>query len=185
LCYLDQFSSVVRPNPFVSISLQPLCGRQKSQLLWNQANPASFIKPPGVGYPRKTAPLESATYRLFFPDLFMIWLTLRAHSAPTAHFFSPLVTRHSPLSVPLCFHTLTNCFSRKSLVLTTIQIARGRGVSPVLIPPRESPFSIHYSPSTTHSHSFRTKLRLWSSLPRQSRTASTAMVTISKPAIAH
>jgi len=31
----------------------------------------------------------------------------------------------------------------------------------------------------------RTKLRLWSSLPRQSRTESTAMVTISKPAMAH
>src|SRR6266852_3894982 len=32
--------------------LQPLCRRQKSQLLWNQANPASFSKIPGWGgYP--------------------------------------------------------------------------------------------------------------------------------------
>jgi hypothetical protein len=35
------------------------------------------------------------------------------------------------------------------------------------------------------SQVLRTKLRLWSSLPRQSRTESTAMVTISKPAMAH
>jgi hypothetical protein len=30
----------------------------------------------------------------------------------------------------LCFHNLTNCFSRKSLVLITIRIARGRGGLP-------------------------------------------------------
>jgi hypothetical protein len=37
--------------------------------------------------------------------------------------FSPLVTRHFPL--PLCFHILTNCFSRNSLVFRTIRIAPG------------------------------------------------------------
>jgi hypothetical protein len=30
--------------------LQPLCRREKSQPLWNQANPASFPKTPGVGW---------------------------------------------------------------------------------------------------------------------------------------
>jgi len=39
-----------------------------------------------------------------------------------------LATRHSPLPVPLCFHILTNCFSRKPFVFTTIRIARGCGV---------------------------------------------------------
>jgi hypothetical protein len=37
--------------------------------------------------------------------------------------FPPLVTRHSPLSSPLCFHILTNCFSRNAFVFTTIRIA--------------------------------------------------------------
>ena len=32
-------------------------------------------KHPGWGYPRKNHPMESATYSLFSPDLFMIWLT--------------------------------------------------------------------------------------------------------------
>jgi hypothetical protein len=38
------------------ISLRPLCCSQKSQLLCNQANPASFSKTPGVGYPLTTRP---------------------------------------------------------------------------------------------------------------------------------
>ena len=37
-------------------TLQPLCCREKSQLLWNQANPASFSKTPGVGYTPTTRP---------------------------------------------------------------------------------------------------------------------------------
>src|SRR5713226_5092833 len=46
------------PNPFTSSTssisfpsnlLPPLCRLQKSQLLWNQANPASFCKTPGRG----------------------------------------------------------------------------------------------------------------------------------------
>src|SRR5712664_3312852 len=44
--------------------LLPLCPLQKSQLLWNQANPASFCKTPGVGVPPQTSPLESATSSL-------------------------------------------------------------------------------------------------------------------------
>jgi len=52
--------------------LQPLCRLQKSQLLWNQANPASFCKTPGVGVPSQIALVESATSGLFFPALFAI-----------------------------------------------------------------------------------------------------------------
>src|SRR5260370_1241657 len=33
--------------------LQPLCRLEKSQPLWNQANPASFCKTPGVGVPQR------------------------------------------------------------------------------------------------------------------------------------
>jgi hypothetical protein len=70
------------PNSQFFIRLQPLfypeprrSRRQKSQLLWNQANPASFSKMPGWGghpecfygtprggVPRKSRPAESATY---------------------------------------------------------------------------------------------------------------------------
>ena len=52
--------------------LQPLCSLQKSQLLWNQGNPASFCKTPGVGVPSQIAFVESATSGLFFPALFAI-----------------------------------------------------------------------------------------------------------------
>jgi len=44
------------PNPRPFKSLQPLCRSQKSQLLWNQANPASFAKTPGVGVPPQKPP---------------------------------------------------------------------------------------------------------------------------------
>ena len=38
-----------------------------------------------------------------------------------------LATRHSPLAtfLALCFHTLTNCFSHKPFIFTTIRIAPG------------------------------------------------------------
>jgi hypothetical protein len=36
-------------NPRLLILLQTLCRSQRSQLLWNQANPNSFAKTPGVG----------------------------------------------------------------------------------------------------------------------------------------
>jgi hypothetical protein len=54
LCYPKQFSPVIRANPFVSIFLQTLGRRQKTQLLWNQANTDSFPKTPGVGVPQKS-----------------------------------------------------------------------------------------------------------------------------------
>jgi hypothetical protein len=38
------------PNSRPFNLLQPLCRREKSQPLWNQANPASFPKTPGVGW---------------------------------------------------------------------------------------------------------------------------------------
>src|SRR5712664_1115131 len=60
--------------------LRTLLHLQKSQVLWNQANPASFSKmpgcgvghpernygTPGVGVPLRNAPLESASSSLFF-----------------------------------------------------------------------------------------------------------------------
>ena len=47
---------VKRTNSFVHILLQTLCHRQKNQLLCNQANPNSFAKHPGWGYPESSVP---------------------------------------------------------------------------------------------------------------------------------
>ena len=92
------------PNSRPFNRLQPLSPREKSQLLWNQANPASFSKTPGWGVPRKNRPVESATYSLFFPDLFMIWLTPCFAGSVSRCLCgnrnsSPTFSRHSPLSI--------------------------------------------------------------------------------------
>src|SRR5260370_12610474 len=52
LSYLQPHNSL---NSSPLNSLQPLCRRQKSQPLWNQANPSSFSKIPGcgVGHPER------------------------------------------------------------------------------------------------------------------------------------
>src|SRR5712664_1878791 len=44
-----RFRSSVQLKSRISSHLQPLVHLQKSQLLWNQTNPASFCKTPGVG----------------------------------------------------------------------------------------------------------------------------------------
>jgi hypothetical protein len=55
-------------------SLQPLSHREKSQLLWNQANPASFSKTPGgVGGPRFAFSRHSSlATRHFLASIFRI-----------------------------------------------------------------------------------------------------------------
>src|SRR6202171_1632391 len=73
--------------------LQPLCRRQKSQLLWNQANPASFCKTPGLGVPR--FPLQP----------------------PTAHY--PLLTTHSHVT-PFKINTRKSVSKQRTLTLFRI-----------------------------------------------------------------
>src|SRR6266436_580798 len=70
----------------------------------------------------------------------------RSPAAPLRRRSLPLLATHYPLSTlflsALCFHILTNCFSRNSFILTTIRIAPpGVGVqtsnlSPNSVPPR-------------------------------------------------
>src|SRR5260370_3955809 len=43
-------------------NLRTLCRSQKSQLLCNQANPASFCKTPGVGYPEHNYGTSGVAY---------------------------------------------------------------------------------------------------------------------------
>ena len=139
------------PNPRPFKSLQPLCRSQKSQLLWNQANPASFAKTPGVGVPRKNRPMESATYSLFSPDLFLTWLTPcfagsvsrclcgnRDFSATfSRHLFTPvlegsLATRHFPLST-FRINTCKSATKQTTLTISRINTyAKTRGGGPRL-----------------------------------------------------
>src|SRR6266446_107402 len=55
----------------------------------------------------------------------------RPPAAPLRRRSLPLLTTHYPLSTlflsALCFHILTNCFSRNPFILTTIPIAPGCG----------------------------------------------------------
>jgi hypothetical protein len=68
IAYLSHRSSLNR-RP-VNL-LQPLWRSQKSQLLWNQANPASFCKTPGAGVPlRKLVPCTEAQKCLLVSPLF-------------------------------------------------------------------------------------------------------------------
>src|SRR5882762_1069180 len=66
-----------RVKPFAFILFQTLCRCEKHQPVWNQANPNSFAKTPGVGYsqPLRTSatgqvahPLFSWSYKLLFPQ---------------------------------------------------------------------------------------------------------------------
>src|SRR6266849_3225382 len=85
LAYLSSHSTL-NSRPFNI--LQPLCRLQKSHLLWNQANPASFCKIPGVGVFPNFPALQSITSSLFFPlQLQILQLVLQNQSptAPTGH----------------------------------------------------------------------------------------------------
>jgi hypothetical protein len=109
------------PNSRWLTLLQTLCRHQKSQLLWNQANPRSLRKTPGVGVPPQSSPLESATSRLFIRASVCNLVNAPANRP---HYSLP----PSTFSSLLCFHTLTNPFSRNSFIFTSIQIPRGCGV---------------------------------------------------------
>src|SRR6266852_1261338 len=95
-------------NPRSFNLLQPLCRRQKSQLLWNQANPASFCKTPGVGVPPQGSPLKSSTSSL---------------TAVAGLFFrAPVATQLTPQLTPMLlitsiqtqhFHAITHSFPQR------------------------------------------------------------------------
>ena len=89
-------------NSFIPILLQILRRSCRHQLLWNQPNPNSLRKIPGPG--------SSA---------------LRPLGALCASL--PKVALSLASLSPLCFHNLTNCFSRKLFVFKTIRIAGGVG----------------------------------------------------------
>src|SRR5260370_40112418 len=69
--------------------LQPLCGREKSQLLWNQINPASFSKTPGVGVCPAPHPFGISNIQPLFSGR-----SCTLVNAATTHY--PLLTTHCP-----------------------------------------------------------------------------------------
>jgi hypothetical protein len=78
----------------------------------------------------------------------------------------PLLTTHHPLPTlflsPLCFHTLTNCFSRKPFVFTLICVAPGCGasrLSPKLSGPSNVPTLLFASAWSLFVVSLRSFLR--------------------------
>ena len=110
------------PNSFTPILLRTLCRRQNSQVLWNQANPTSFSKTPGVGLPRDhfassasvlpflcfqehTNPSPSARPRhpLFSYDYELLALARRFTSTLFSWTYKLL------FSQLLSFHIYTNC----------------------------------------------------------------------------
>jgi len=120
----------LRGKSILFIRLRTLCRRQKSHLLWNQQLPDSFAKTPGWGYPAR---FDVRTFKkLRHPD------------------------GDSPV---LCFHTLTNCFSRLStgrLAGKPFGFIAPEGLFPFRL------FTSHRSQVT--SHAFSSACRLFFSL---------------------
>ncbi len=105
--------------------LQPLSPRQKSQLLWNQANPASFSKTPGVGYPLTSRPcgISSLQPLLSRPSYNLV----NAILAEPLHLPSPPRPLCSDLSA-LCVKPFL-AFARRQAPLTPFRINTCKSVS--------------------------------------------------------
>ena len=137
------------PNSRPLNRLQPLSRRQKSQLLWNQANPASFPKlpgcgvgipkrnygTPGVGYTRKSRPCGISKIRTLFPrPLYNLVNAILAEPLHLSPSLSPLCSDLSALCVkpflafagrqaPLTPFRINTCESvSKQMTLTPFRI---------------------------------------------------------------
>src|ERR1700730_13794317 len=125
-------------NPRRFILLQTLCRCDKSQLLWNQANPHSFRKTPGVGYTPQIAPMESTRCRLFFRTLFANQLP-HPSAPPPPRVSISLSTFAFRISIFVCrffrpfvFTTLRIAFSATSLFSQPSELPGGVTPNPSL-----------------------------------------------------
>src|SRR5260370_27389203 len=82
--------------------LQPLCGREKSQLLWNQITPASFSKTPVLGVPPTPHPFGISNIHPLFSGRSCILV-----NAATTHY--PLLTTHCP--PPTTHYSPSSCLT--------------------------------------------------------------------------
>ena len=157
--YTDMIVSAVLPrqiisqypprqsNPFLIRQLQPLCPLFSSPAFCFQSFAASFSETPGVGVPPHIrASLRFRRHMRHVAPLYPVT------SVDCAYFLSPRGCTYPPTGHPLrvsdsprlrqtqfaacppwralCFHILTNCFSRNLFLFTTIHIAGGWGGFP-------------------------------------------------------
>jgi hypothetical protein len=98
---------------------------------WGMASASLPGGRPARGLPRKARLTESATYKLSSSSCLQNGHSLVPLSCTQAVHESPITDHESRLCPPatslsaLCFHTLTNCFSRKSFRFTFMRIAPG------------------------------------------------------------
>jgi len=113
------------PNSRPLNRLRPLSRRQKSQLLWNQANPASFSKSPGVGYTLTSRSCEISKLQPLF-------------SRPSCNLVNTIVAEPvhlSPSLSPLCSDLSALCvkpflaFAGRQAPLTPFRINTCKSVS--------------------------------------------------------
>ena len=155
-------------NPRHFIRLQPLCRPQKSQLLWNQANPASFVKTPGVwgGHPDPIFGLSAGvdedsrcrrrnygTPGRAYPSGTSVLRSQRSLCCASSCIFarhSSLATRHF---LPSTFRINTCKSASKQTTLSPFRINTcekpgegGRPFSPLIYPERRSRRATRHSP---------------------------------------
>ena len=122
------------PNPRFLILLQTLCRSQEHQLLWNQANPNSFAKTPGVGCTSQKPSRKITNLQTLSSGPVCKSVTPPPDSPrstlPGVTFLPALsfhnVTNCSSHTIDfhhLYFHGLTNCFFRNPFIFTTICVA--------------------------------------------------------------
>ena len=97
-------------NPRPVNLLQPLSRRQRSQLLYYQANPASFCKTPGVGAPlRKLVPCTEAQKGLSVSPLLATLMHSLSRKSFPCHSYAN--TRDGGVTMPFQFFPSALCFS--------------------------------------------------------------------------
>src|SRR6266852_3365883 len=85
----------------LAASFVSLCPLQKNQLLCNQANPASFCKTPGWGYPSTSAPGFTSAVICITCRLYPLWSQSIAHTSRHHGGVYPQSPK-SPLSLATC-----------------------------------------------------------------------------------
>jgi len=102
------------PNLRFFILLHPLCRSQKSQLLWNQANPDSFAKTPGVGSSvlsvNSVVSRSSPRFRRSTPNpRFFILLQTRCRSQKSQLLWNQANPVYPPVSWRASFPKMPGC----------------------------------------------------------------------------
>ena len=134
--------SCVNSRPFNL--LQPLCCSPKSQLLYNQANPASFCKTPGWGALNSFASSFPSAVTCITWRLYPLWLQSVAHTSchhggvPLPELV-PCTEAQKCLFVSPLFAALTHSVSRKSFPCHSYANTRDGGATTAPVSASVSP----------------------------------------------